>query len=462
MKSLIRTGTLGLTILLSVTFQGNAAFSDTRGFSDVPASHLNFDAITHVHVQGIVQGYADGTFRPGNAINRAEFVKIIIEATEHAYLDQYAQGRCFTDVGTEWFARYACYAKAHAVISGYADGTFRPNQAIPLTEAAKIMVNAFLLPQGGVVPGDPWYKRFLEGLASRNAIPTSLRSLAQPLTRADMAEIVYRVSVGITDKPSRTYGELTGLIPMSAMLVGWGASGGLCPYGGCGDSVHIYADGKVIYSAHEYDANTKEYSTRYLRTYLGTSEIADLQTVLSALDIDEVKKRPFTGTCPTAYDGSEYSYTFSCKGRVEELKSCQYVLDQEVFAEITRIAQAVLEKRDSVSKCIQPPACLCAEKYRCDVAWRDDFCACPAPAPEAVDCVAPPACLCATGADHCALYGQGNYCACPRLKAKATCPPMSSMECPNSSVSTGCSLAAQQDANDCSTCPTVTCSAWAW
>lgn len=35
-------------------------------------------AVQYVKDQGIVQGYSDGTYRPKNAINRAEFTKIII------------------------------------------------------------------------------------------------------------------------------------------------------------------------------------------------------------------------------------------------------------------------------------------------------------------------------------------------------------------------------------------------
>ena len=49
-------------------------------FSDVSLSHPNYNAISHVKTEGIVSGYPDGTYRPDSVINRAEFTKIVMEA----------------------------------------------------------------------------------------------------------------------------------------------------------------------------------------------------------------------------------------------------------------------------------------------------------------------------------------------------------------------------------------------
>jgi hypothetical protein len=48
-------------------------------FSDI-AGHPNEEAIEYLQMNGIVKGYLDGTFKPDNQINRAEFVKIIVGA----------------------------------------------------------------------------------------------------------------------------------------------------------------------------------------------------------------------------------------------------------------------------------------------------------------------------------------------------------------------------------------------
>ena len=49
-------------------------------FSDVPEEHVNYDAVEYVKKAGIVSGYVDGTYRPDAEINRAEFTKIVMNA----------------------------------------------------------------------------------------------------------------------------------------------------------------------------------------------------------------------------------------------------------------------------------------------------------------------------------------------------------------------------------------------
>lgn len=49
-------------------------------FADVPDGHAHAAAIEYLQAHGIVSGYADGSFRPEATLNRAEFVKIALEA----------------------------------------------------------------------------------------------------------------------------------------------------------------------------------------------------------------------------------------------------------------------------------------------------------------------------------------------------------------------------------------------
>lgn len=172
-------------------------------FSDVPSTHLNYDAINYIQAQNIVQGYSDGTFRPDNPINRAEFTKIIMQAY---YLGQAAGSNCFTDVGTEWFAEYVCLSKIKNIISGYPDGSFLPANNINFAEAAKILANV----NGFKVTPDPgtWYKPYVEKLAEVNAIPETITHFNQNVTRGEMAEMIYRLMVNVTNKPSKTWQEL--------------------------------------------------------------------------------------------------------------------------------------------------------------------------------------------------------------------------------------------------------------
>jgi len=176
-----------LVALMTLSVWANSALAI---FSDVPMQHPNAKAIDYVRDEGIVSGYPDGTFKPEQPINRAEFTKIIIEAVlgqaplEHA-------GECFPDVNSEeWFYPYVCYAKRVEIISGFPDKTFRPGQNISFAEAAKIVANSFHMQTG---LGEPWYQPYIDALEEKNAVPPSLQDPAELLTRGEMAEIIYRI-----------------------------------------------------------------------------------------------------------------------------------------------------------------------------------------------------------------------------------------------------------------------------
>lgn len=194
-------------------------------FSDVTNSSPYLNAIAYLKTQGIITGYADGTFKPNNLINRAEFTKIIMGSLN----DAAGIGSCmqnnfqspngaslnvFSDVkaavGNQlpiWYLDYVCYAKVKGFINGYPDGTFKPETFINFVEAAKILANVFKL-GSDAQPNDPWYKVYVEVLAYQQAIPTTISKFAQQITRGEMAEMVYRLKIGNKTKASMTYSQM--------------------------------------------------------------------------------------------------------------------------------------------------------------------------------------------------------------------------------------------------------------
>lgn len=90
---------------------------------------------------GIVEGYEDGTFLPDAPVNRAEALKILLEATRLETLENPFQQRTFRDVPEDsWFERYVNMVVEYDIVEGYEDGTFRPEQHITRAEAAKIVL----------------------------------------------------------------------------------------------------------------------------------------------------------------------------------------------------------------------------------------------------------------------------------------------------------------------------------
>ncbi len=211
----ILSGTVAVA-MLSMFFSGFVGTSfaqDTAtkaSFEDVVMEHPNEAAIAYLKSKGIVKGYDDGTFLPDTTINRAEFMKIIIGA---AILDPQGSG-CFTDVKDEWFAKYICEAKNKGYVSGYPDGTFKPDLNISVVEASKIVVKAFgLKTETGTAKGESWYKPFVTSLSAKNAIPVSIDYPEKKVTRGEMSEIAWRVKTGVTTKSTKTFASLTDPLP---------------------------------------------------------------------------------------------------------------------------------------------------------------------------------------------------------------------------------------------------------
>ena len=209
-------------------------------FTDVDAQHPHQTAILYLQSEGMIQGYADGSFVPDGTINRAEFMKIIVESLlgdEPSAPEQ----DCFPDVPKDqWFAPYVCYAQASDIVGGYPDGSFRPTQTIQFVEAAKIMSRSWADIQED---GDVWYQTFVEYLGDAGAIPLQIMSLQQSLTRGQMAEMIYRLHARISDLPSQSYEQLSGVGHILSHL----ESQSVMPTGTYGNEVSITEQGIYRY-----------------------------------------------------------------------------------------------------------------------------------------------------------------------------------------------------------------------
>ncbi|HEY4391974.1 MAG TPA: S-layer homology domain-containing protein [Paenibacillus sp.] len=106
-------------------------YSTTNSYSDVKDTRWSNKHISTMANAGIITGYPDGTFRPGQAITRAEFAAI---AARFDKLDERESG-LFTDISGHWAEKYILSAGNKGWIKGYTDGTFKPNQYITRAEA---------------------------------------------------------------------------------------------------------------------------------------------------------------------------------------------------------------------------------------------------------------------------------------------------------------------------------------
>lgn len=184
---------------------------------DVPPSDPDRAAISFLNAHDVVYGYSDGTFHPDANVSRAEIVKIVLEAAGdgHAALaGATAAAAVYTDVpATHTLAPYILLAASRGSISGYGDGSFRPDLQVTRAEAAKIVANVLGAPPATGSPytdiGGSSLKPFIERLHAVNWFQpaTPLFNPNIPATRREIARMTYRAIVASSASPERKYAE---------------------------------------------------------------------------------------------------------------------------------------------------------------------------------------------------------------------------------------------------------------
>ncbi len=153
-NSPVATGTPTQTVVVTptATVAGSTPTACTIAFDDVPSGHTFYSYIQCLACRGIVNGYPDGTFRPGNNVTRGQAAKIIANSADYQDLIP-PDTQTFNDVppgSTFWV--YIERVSLHGAISGYPCGAqgepcpgryFRPADNLTRGQLAKIDSEAF-------------------------------------------------------------------------------------------------------------------------------------------------------------------------------------------------------------------------------------------------------------------------------------------------------------------------------
>jgi len=149
----------------------NASFRDIQG-------HWAEKSIRQAIGRKFVAGYSDGTFRPNQAVTRAEFAAMLVRALN---LPNGTAALSFTDADRigQWARDPIARAAKAGLIRGYSDGSFRPNAPISRAEMAVMIANAL---RGSASSADE------PSFADRDSIPKWAEEAVARLTRLELMQ----------------------------------------------------------------------------------------------------------------------------------------------------------------------------------------------------------------------------------------------------------------------------------
>ena len=112
--------------------------TDVNSFPDVNADDWFNVTVSSLANMGAISGYEDGTFRPNEPITRAELAAMAVRFYD-AFDAEYEEGTFLDVEGDEWFADAIAAAAELGILGGYEDGTVRPNNNITRAETCAIV-----------------------------------------------------------------------------------------------------------------------------------------------------------------------------------------------------------------------------------------------------------------------------------------------------------------------------------
>lgn len=208
-----------MAALMIVSMIPFTAFADETTASDL-SGHWAENVITEWMDYGIINGYEDGTIRPNNKITRAEMTAMLDRVMDY----QTKANNTFSDLSDSWYTDVILKANAAGVISGYPDGTVKPDATITRQEAVAMFSRVLSLdtknaPEATFTDNADvadWAKDAVNAMAAADYIHGSDGQFRpnDGITRAEVVTILNN----IFDKLYQKAGEYTGDVDGSAVI----------------------------------------------------------------------------------------------------------------------------------------------------------------------------------------------------------------------------------------------------
>lgn len=194
---------------IKIEYNGNELYSErfeivqgkkNVSFSDISSDSKYFSAVSYLYDKNVVTGYSDGTFKPDKQVSRVEALKFILEGIKVSV----KKGKLpFNDVSEkEWYGKYLYTAVKKKIVDGYPDGSFRPADTVNKAEFFKILFNGMgvevsdniKLAPFDDVPADSWFAPYFSKAKSIKILDkVDFIYPSQPMTRGEVADAMYKL-----------------------------------------------------------------------------------------------------------------------------------------------------------------------------------------------------------------------------------------------------------------------------
>lgn len=264
------------------------SFSMAFGLTDIAESD-NSEAITVANDLGIITGFPDGTFKPDQAVNRAEFAAMITRALAipDSALAAYTATSFKDTAGYGWAVPYLAFCESKGIMLGDGMGNAMPGRTISVNEAITMAARAIGYTENSAMLVGSWPANYVtlgQTLGLYDDVAT-----ATTISRESAAQVIYNsltvdmVTVNTDGKTEKVNGGGT-----SMLTAGLGAAQGTA---------------MVIVGTEDSDINLQKYVGAYVIPFTKDGDI---------IAMGDVKSTFLTGTYDTTtqkldVDGVEYS-----------------------------------------------------------------------------------------------------------------------------------------------------------
>lgn len=174
-------------------------------FKDVSAKSKYHDALEYLNLKGVVNGYSDGTFKPNNSVSRVEALKLVLKSTD----EKLETGKVsFKDTDSnQWYGEYLYTAVQKGIVNGYADGTFKPSNSVTKAEFYKMLLNTAGIKVSASVESstfvdvkvDDWFAPYFNKAYELGIIDSDVKyvSPSTSISRGESAYAIFKVLTSI-------------------------------------------------------------------------------------------------------------------------------------------------------------------------------------------------------------------------------------------------------------------------